>query len=77
MYKSKSFEDVSKKPIPWNRVTSIACSSSGTSGVLFVRFGTEGGVAVLKCDPDADKELYATELAKELELPVVRNRMLT
>jgi len=77
MYSSPSFEDVMKKPLPWNRVTSIACSSSGTSGVLFVRFGLKGGVVVLKCATDAAEELYATELASRCGLPVVKSRMLT
>ena len=60
MYASPSFKDVTLKPMPWNQVSSIAVSSSGTSGVVFVQFGVKGGVAVLKCDPDANKEVYVT-----------------
>ena len=46
MYASPSFKDVTVKPMPWKRVSSLAVSSSGTSGVVFVRFGEKDGVAV-------------------------------
>lgn len=73
----KALKDLNS--IPWSTSVNIANSSSGTAGVLFVEFATPptNSVIVLKCDPSANKEIFATELARRTGLVTVPYRMIS